>query len=114
MVLPDPRQPHGRLPPRAGAGGGRTSGLGPTSVRRGAGRPDASVIGARGAGSGGLRPGGAAQAARCETGAIPMRTMVEFQARGVRYCLPVETTRAVRLTVGMVALPAPAPNVAGL
>jgi len=43
-----------------------------------------------------------------------MRTMVEFQASGVRYCLPVETTRAVRSTVGMVALPSPQPNVAGL
>jgi chemotaxis signal transduction protein len=43
-----------------------------------------------------------------------MRTMVEFQAGGVSYCLPVEATRAVRSTVGMVALPAPGTNVAGL
>jgi chemotaxis signal transduction protein len=43
-----------------------------------------------------------------------MKTMVEFQACGVSYCLPVEATRAVRSTAGIVALPAPAPNVAGL
>ncbi len=43
-----------------------------------------------------------------------MKTMVEFSAAGATYCLPVEVTRAVRSSVGMVALPAPNPNVAGL
>jgi chemotaxis signal transduction protein len=40
--------------------------------------------------------------------------MVQFQVGGVSYCLPVEATRAVRSTAGMVALPAPGPAVAGL
>ncbi len=43
-----------------------------------------------------------------------MRTMVEFRACGVRYCLPVEVTRAVRSTTGLIELPSPAANVAGL
>jgi chemotaxis signal transduction protein len=43
-----------------------------------------------------------------------MKTMVEFQVAGGSYCLPVEAARAVRSAVGMVALPAAKPNVAGL
>ncbi len=43
-----------------------------------------------------------------------MKTMVQFEVSGSAYCLPVESTRAVRSSVGMVALPAPRPNVAGL
>jgi chemotaxis signal transduction protein len=43
-----------------------------------------------------------------------MKTMVTFCAAGATYCLPVEATRAVRSSVGMVALPAPNTNVAGL
>ncbi|MDX6296640.1 MAG: purine-binding chemotaxis protein CheW [Nocardioidaceae bacterium] len=43
-----------------------------------------------------------------------MRTVVEFQASGATYCLPVEATRAVRSAAGMIALPAPRPHVAGL
>jgi chemotaxis signal transduction protein len=43
-----------------------------------------------------------------------MKTMVTFSAAGATYCLPVEATRAVRSSVGMVALPAPNSNVAGL
>jgi chemotaxis signal transduction protein len=43
-----------------------------------------------------------------------MKTMVQFEVSGSAYCLPVEATRAVRSSVGMVALPAPRPNVAGL
>jgi chemotaxis signal transduction protein len=43
-----------------------------------------------------------------------MRTMVRFVAGGATYCLPVEVTRAVRSSAGMVTLPAPNPNVAGL
>jgi chemotaxis signal transduction protein len=43
-----------------------------------------------------------------------MRTMVEFQVAGAAYCLPVEATRAVRSSVGMVTMPASRPHVAGL
>jgi chemotaxis signal transduction protein len=43
-----------------------------------------------------------------------MKTMVEFEVAGGSYCLPVEAARAVRSAVGMVALPASRPNVAGL
>jgi chemotaxis signal transduction protein len=43
-----------------------------------------------------------------------MKTMVEFSVAGASYCLPVEATRAVRSSVGLVALPAARPNVAGL
>jgi chemotaxis signal transduction protein len=43
-----------------------------------------------------------------------MRTMVEFSVSGTDYCLPVEAARAVRSNVGMIALPAPRPHVAGL
>jgi chemotaxis signal transduction protein len=43
-----------------------------------------------------------------------MRTVVEFRARGEAYCVPVEAARAVRSARGMVALPAPGADVAGL
>lgn len=43
-----------------------------------------------------------------------MRTVIEFRAHGDAYCLPVEAARAVRSAVGMIALPAPGHNVAGL
>jgi chemotaxis signal transduction protein len=43
-----------------------------------------------------------------------MKTLVEFRAAGTAYGLPVEATRAVRSAVGMVALPASRPDVAGL
>jgi chemotaxis signal transduction protein len=40
--------------------------------------------------------------------------MVCFQAADAAYCLPVEVTRAVRPSLGMVVLPAARPDVAGL
>jgi chemotaxis signal transduction protein len=43
-----------------------------------------------------------------------MTTMVHFQAAGTAYCMPVEATRAVRRTTGMIALPAPGPDIAGI
>jgi chemotaxis signal transduction protein len=43
-----------------------------------------------------------------------MRTMVQFLASGAAYFVPVEATRAVRSADGMLALPAPSSNVAGL
>ena len=43
-----------------------------------------------------------------------MTTMITFEAAGSTYCLPVDITRAVRSAVGMVSMPAPNPNVAGL
>jgi chemotaxis signal transduction protein len=43
-----------------------------------------------------------------------MRTMVCFQAAGAAYCLPVEATRGVRTSSGMIVLPAARPDVAGL
>jgi chemotaxis signal transduction protein len=43
-----------------------------------------------------------------------MKTMVKFSAAGATYCLPVEVTRAVRSSMGMIELPAPNVNVAGL
>ena len=43
-----------------------------------------------------------------------MTTMVCFTAAGAAYCMPVEATRAVRRTTGMVTLPAARPDVAGL
>lgn len=42
------------------------------------------------------------------------RTMVCFRSGGVSYCLPVEATRAVRPAIGVVALPAPRPDIAGV
>jgi chemotaxis signal transduction protein len=43
-----------------------------------------------------------------------MKTMVKFTAAGATYCLPVEVTRAVRSSFGMITLPDPNANVAGL
>jgi chemotaxis signal transduction protein len=43
-----------------------------------------------------------------------LRTMVCFRSAGVSYCLPVEATRAVRPATGIVALPAPRPDIAGI
>ena len=43
-----------------------------------------------------------------------MTTMVCFKAAGTAYCLPVRVTRAVRSTDGMIALPEPALDVAGI
>jgi chemotaxis signal transduction protein len=43
-----------------------------------------------------------------------MRTMVRFSMSGIEYCLPVESTRAVRALEGLVPLPAPRQHVAGL
>jgi chemotaxis signal transduction protein len=43
-----------------------------------------------------------------------MRTLVQFRVRGADYCVPVEATRAVRSSDGMIALPDPRRHVAGL
>src|SRR3954451_7046503 len=43
-----------------------------------------------------------------------LRTMVCFRVGGVSFCLPVEATRAVRVATGIVALPAPRPDIAGV
>lgn len=43
-----------------------------------------------------------------------MTTMVCFRAAGTAYCIPVGAARSVRLADGLVALPHPAPEVAGL
>ena len=43
-----------------------------------------------------------------------MKTMVCFQAAGTGYCMPVEVTRAVRPSVGMVVLPDARADVVGL
>ena len=43
-----------------------------------------------------------------------MTTMVCFESAGTAYCIPVQATRAVRRTAGMVALPAPGPDIAGI
>jgi chemotaxis signal transduction protein len=43
-----------------------------------------------------------------------MTTMVCFESGGVAYCVPVEATRAVRPATGIVALPAPRPDIAGM
>jgi chemotaxis signal transduction protein len=40
--------------------------------------------------------------------------MIGFSVSGTDYCLPVDAARAVRSNVGMIALPAPRPHVAGL
>lgn len=43
-----------------------------------------------------------------------MTTMVCFESAGTAYCMPVQATRAVRRATGMIALPAPGPDIAGL
>lgn len=43
-----------------------------------------------------------------------MTTMVCFRSAGASYCLPIDTTRAVLRSNGMIALPAPHPDVAGI
>ena len=43
-----------------------------------------------------------------------MTTMVCFRASGAAYCLPVSATRAVLRADGMINLPAPGPDVAGI
>jgi chemotaxis signal transduction protein len=43
-----------------------------------------------------------------------MTTMVRFDADGAKYCLPVQVTRAVRTSAGMIALPDPACDVSGI
>jgi chemotaxis signal transduction protein len=41
-------------------------------------------------------------------------TMVNFTSGGAAYCLPVQSTRGVRRSTGMVALPAPRVDIAGI
>ena len=43
-----------------------------------------------------------------------MTTMVCFRSAGTDYCIPVNATRAVRRSSGMIALPAPGPHTAGI
>ena len=43
-----------------------------------------------------------------------MTTMVQFQSRGALYCIPVEATRAVRSAAGIIPMPDPNDDVAGL
>jgi chemotaxis signal transduction protein len=43
-----------------------------------------------------------------------MTTMVCFRVAGAAYCIPVDATRAVRPTAGMIDLPSPGPDIAGL
>jgi len=43
-----------------------------------------------------------------------MTTMVCFESAGTAYCLPVDATCAVRRTSGMIMLPAPGPDIAGI
>jgi chemotaxis signal transduction protein len=43
-----------------------------------------------------------------------MTTMVCFQSSGAAYCMPVQTTRAVRPATGLILLPAARPDVAGI
>lgn len=43
-----------------------------------------------------------------------MTTMVCFESAGTAYCLPVDATCAVRRTSGMIVLPAPGPDIAGI
>jgi chemotaxis signal transduction protein len=43
-----------------------------------------------------------------------MTTMVHFRSGGSAYCLPVDVTRGVRRATGLVRLPAPARDVAGI
>lgn len=43
-----------------------------------------------------------------------MTTMVCFHSAGSAYCLPVESTRAVRRLTGMISLPAPGVDIAGI
>lgn len=43
-----------------------------------------------------------------------MTTMVCFESGGTPYCMPVQATRAVRRTFGMMPLPAPGPDIAGV
>jgi chemotaxis signal transduction protein len=43
-----------------------------------------------------------------------MTTMVHFESGGAQYCLPVEATRGVRVATGLVALPVPRDDVAGI
>ena len=43
-----------------------------------------------------------------------MTTMVYFTSAGASYCMPVQSTRAVRRSTGMIALPAPRVDVAGI
>jgi chemotaxis signal transduction protein len=43
-----------------------------------------------------------------------MTTMVHFTSGGAAYCMPVHSTRGVRRSTGMVALPAPRVDIAGI
>lgn len=43
-----------------------------------------------------------------------MTTMVCFNSAGADYCVPVQATRAVRRTAGMIPLPSPGVDIAGL
>ena len=43
-----------------------------------------------------------------------MTTMVHFSSGGAAYCMPVHSTRGVRRSTGMIALPAPRVDVAGI
>ena len=43
-----------------------------------------------------------------------MTTMVYFESAGTAYCMPVDATRAVRRTSGMIVLPAPDADIAGI
>src|SRR4051794_15257801 len=43
-----------------------------------------------------------------------MTTMVHFRSAGAAYCLPVQAARGVRPATGLLALPAPGTDVAGI
>jgi chemotaxis signal transduction protein len=43
-----------------------------------------------------------------------MKTMVHFESGGTAYCLPVDAARGVRPATGLVRLPAPGTDVAGI
>jgi chemotaxis signal transduction protein len=43
-----------------------------------------------------------------------MKTMVHFESGGTAYCLPVDAARGVRPATGLVPLPAPGTDVAGI
>jgi chemotaxis signal transduction protein len=43
-----------------------------------------------------------------------MTTVVCFQSAGTAYCMPVQATRSVCRASGLIALPAPGPDIAGL
>src|SRR5215212_8611800 len=115
MCVPCTARPGGPAEPRVGVGSGRRCSIGSARLlssppRTARCRPAGDHRGHRG-----LRRRRACQLVGHQTAEIEqMTTMVCFTAAKADYCVPVQVTRSVRTADGMISLPDPNPDVAGM